>query len=317
MNCGYIYKIVFPNSKHYIGLTTTSLEQRTREHKNCAKSGDNRCVYNAIRKYNMIDTFELIEIDRSDTLEELYEKEIKYIIDYNSHGTGNGYNMTCGGDGVNGYIPTDDVRQKISESLKIYYTEHPEIKQQISERHKQFHKEHPEVAQQHSERQKKLLENPEAKQKNSEAQKKFHIENPEARQKMSESQKKRFENTEARQKTSEAQKKRFENLEERRKTSEAQKKYIEKHPEARHKISEAQKKRFENPETMKKILDAKGQNKPFDIFTLDGTYIKTFTYQFEAIEYLQKEHNITSTIKICAVLKGYRKSSAGFVFKYK
>ena len=45
--------------------------------------------------------------------------------------------------------------------------------------------------------------------------------------------------------------------------------------------------------------------------------VKTFTYQFEAIEYLRKEHNITSTVKISAVLTGKRGNSAGFVFKYK
>ena len=36
MTFGYIYKIVFPNGKHYIGLTTTSLEQRQTQHKNTA-----------------------------------------------------------------------------------------------------------------------------------------------------------------------------------------------------------------------------------------------------------------------------------------
>ena len=65
------------------------------------------------------------------------------------------------------------------------------------------------------------------------------------------------------------------------------------------------------------MLDGKGQNKPFDVFTTDGIFIKTFTYQFEAREYLQKEHHITSYIKIGAVLSGNQKTSAGFVFKYK
>ena len=51
--------------------------------------------------------------------------------------------------------------------------------------------------------------------------------------------------------------------------------------------------------------------------TTDGTFIKTFSYQFEAREYLQKEHHVTSTIKIGQVLSGTRGSSAGFVFKYK
>jgi hypothetical protein len=70
-----------------------------------------------------------------------------------------------------------------------------------------------------------------------------------------------------------------------------------------------------NPELKKK--SSKGQNKPFDIFNLNGEFIKTFNYQFEAKEYLQKEHNITTLIKISEVLSGKRKSSAGFVFKYK
>ena len=71
MPCGSIYKIQFPNGKHYIGLTTTSLEQRTKEHKRASKKGETKCLYNALRKYEMIDTLELIEIDTADTVEEL------------------------------------------------------------------------------------------------------------------------------------------------------------------------------------------------------------------------------------------------------
>ncbi len=59
-----------------------------------------------------------------------------------------------------------------------------------------------------------------------------------------------------------------------------------------------------------------GKNTPFDIFTKDGTFIKTFTYTFEAIDYLQKEYQV-KTIKIYDVLSGKRSSSAGFIFKYK
>jgi hypothetical protein len=103
-----------------------------------------------------------------------------------------------------------------------------------------------------------------------------------------------------------------------KKNSERGIQYYKEHPEARHKMSDVKKEYYQqNPDAIKKLLDAKGQNKPFDILTLDGTYIKTFTYQFEAIEYLQEEHNITSTIRISNVLSGNRKSSAGFMFKYK
>jgi len=94
------------------------------------------------------------------------------------------------------------------------------------------------------------------------------------------------------------------------------KKYYEETPGARDKCCERGKAVWKRPEHKTNILDAKGQNKPFDVFTIDGTFIKTFTYQFEAIEYLQTEHNITSTIKIGEVLRGTRNNSAGFVFKY-
>ena len=82
-------------------------------------------------------------------------------------------------------------------------------------------------------------------------------------------------------------------------------------------IVKYKKKRFENPEEIRKISDSKGFNKPFDVFTLDGTLINTFNYQFEAIKFIREEHNITSTILISQVLSGKRKSSAGFIFKYK
>ena len=65
------------------------------------------------------------------------------------------------------------------------------------------------------------------------------------------------------------------------------------------------------------MTDGKGKNKPFDVFTKDGTFIKTFDYQIEAREYLQKEYDITSTFHISDVLAGRLKKTAGFVFKYK
>ena len=100
--------------------------------------------------------------------------------------------------------------------------------------------------------------------------------------------------------------------------SDRTKDYFKNHPEAGKEHGERMKTHYEdNPQHKKTILDSKGQNKAFDIFTLDEKFIKTFKYQFEAREYLQKEYNITTFIKISEVLSGTRKSSAGFVFKYK
>jgi CHASE3 domain sensor protein len=320
MPYGIIYKIPFPNGKNYIGLTTTSLEQRKNEHKKDAKDyGNTRILYNALRKYNMVDTFELIEIDTADTLEELYEKEIKYIQEYNSYYLdGNGYNMTYGGDGVNGYVYTEEDKLKMSEAQKKYYENNPEARQKNSEAQKKYHQDNPDAGKEHSERLKKHYDNPEVRQQHSETLKKYYQDNPEAIQQMSEARKKYFENNpEAGKEHSERLKKYFEKPESIQKNSEAQKKYYENNPEARQKMSEIIKKHYGNPEARKKSLDGRGKNKQFDVFTVDGTFIKTFTYKFEAIEYLQKEYNITSTMKINEVLKKKRKSTAGFVFKYK
>ena len=353
MTFGSIYKIQFPNGKHYIGLTTTSLEQRTKEHNSCAKNGDTKCLYNALRKYNMVDSFELTEIDTADTLEELCEKEILYIQEYNSYYMDrNGYNMTFGGEGTNGYVYTEEDRQRNSKAQKKRfenpeerenliisqkkYWEKPESIKKHCERMKKRFEDNPELAKEMSESQKKRFENPEEREKHcermkqrfednptlakehSERMKKRFGDNPELKEKMSQLQKEYWDNPESRQLISEKKKKYYQdNPEARQKHSEALKKYYE-NPEARQKNKDAQKKSYEdNPELKKKILDTKGKNKPFDAFKIDGTFIKTFTYNFEANEYLQNTYNITSNIKIGQVLTGSRKSSAGFVFKYK
>ena len=151
MTCGTIYKIQFPNGKHYIGLTTTSLEQRKIQHKQTAKRGDTKCLYNALRKYDMIDTLELIEIDTADTEEELCEKEIGYILIYNSYYmNGNGYNMTFGGEGTFGYVFTEEAREKQSEIKKKYHQENPEAGKEHSEKMKKYYEDNPEVREQMS-----------------------------------------------------------------------------------------------------------------------------------------------------------------------
>jgi len=265
MTYGYIYKIEFPNGKHYIGLTTTSLEQRRGDHKRAAKSGANQYLYNALRKYDMEDTFELIEIDTADTYDELCELEIGYILMYNSYYKDeNGYNMTFGGEGTRGYVHTEDVRQKISEITKKYYQENANAGKEHGEIMKKYWEKNPHLRKQHSEILKKHYKN-----------------NPDKIQQISESLKTYYANN----------------------------------PEAIQKNIEAQKKR--SPDWIIKKLNLLGQNKPFDVFTKDGIFIKTFTYQFEAREYLQKEHHITSYIKIGEVLSGQQKKSAGFVFKYR
>ena len=87
----------------YIGLTN-NLDKRWKQHNKHAKAGDTRLLYKALKKYNMVDTFQTIVIDTAETKKELCEKEIAYIEIHNSHNIhGNGYNMTDGGEGAIGY----------------------------------------------------------------------------------------------------------------------------------------------------------------------------------------------------------------------
>ena len=340
MSCGSIYKIVFPNGKHYIGLTTTSIEQRTKEHRSCVKSGDNKCLYNAIRKYDMVENLELIEIDTADTNEELCELEILYIHEYNSYYmNGRGYNMTYGGEGTNGYVFTEEDKLKMSKSAKTHFDNRneDEIKkfkeahakpyegecgnkkrQKISETKIQYYLDNPKARQLISDTQKKRYENPEEIKKNSEAQKKNHKEHPERGREHSERMLMSFQdNPNKGREHSERMKKMYENPEAIKRNRDSQLKHNKEHPEKGREHSEALKERWENQDFMRKIADGKGRNKPFDVFTTDGTFIKTFTYQFDAREYLEKEHSITSAIAIGSVLSGKNKSSKGFVFKYK
>jgi hypothetical protein len=302
----------------------------------------------------MVDTFELIEIDTADTIEELCELEILYIQEYNSYYLNKtGYNMTFGGEGFNGYVRTEEDKQKMSERAKKYHEDNPDARERMSERMKQyyentpaareecrermikyfednpdagqlhsrkliqFYNDHPHARQQASERTKAQFQSQEARQQASDIKKELYKQNPEQRKLISEGLEAYYLTPGAREKHGELQKKRFEDPRERQKLFDAQETYW-KNPEARQAQSERMKERFKtNPESLKKKLDTQGNNKPFDVSKTDGTFIKTFTYQFEALEYLRTEHNITSTIKIGEVLRGQRESSAGFVFTYK
>lgn len=303
---GFIYKILFPNGKVYIGLTKNSIEKRTREHK-CNANNDDKLniVYKALRKYDMIETFELIVIDTADNDEELCEKEIAYILMYNSHYVdGNGYNMTYGGEGTGGYVHTEEDKQRASEAQTNYFNNNPDkMELQVAKLHRRRIENPVEWGKEHGEKMNKHYD-PNTKS------------GMEAREKASKKSIEQFEQPGAREKASEGQKRRFENPEERKKNSEVQKIRYAK-PGEIEKISEAAKKRHAQPGAKEKLLEQRGKNKPFDVHKTDGTFIGTFTYQFKASEYIQKEFDITIDKSISAVLRGTQQTSKGFTFKYK
>lgn len=93
-----VYKITNRiNSKIYIGITTQHLYIRISQHKYIAeKTNDNRPLYNSMRKYGF-SSFSFEIIDYASNIDELNEKEIKYIKDLNPIDRNIGYNVELGG----------------------------------------------------------------------------------------------------------------------------------------------------------------------------------------------------------------------------
>ena len=120
--CG-IYKITnLVNGKVYIGQSV-DIYKRWKSHKwssynkNC--SDYDNILHRAFRKYGEDKfSFEIIE---ECSEEELNEKEIYYIKEYNSYvknESANGYNLTIGGDGTRGRVVTEEQLVKMSQIMK-------------------------------------------------------------------------------------------------------------------------------------------------------------------------------------------------------
>ncbi len=98
MKCGLIYKYENKiNGKIYIGQTCNSLKKRHKKHLTQMRHNDNDYFHRALKKYGF-ENFTLSIVEDNILLEELDDKEIYYIKQYDSYYTsGKGYNMTKGG----------------------------------------------------------------------------------------------------------------------------------------------------------------------------------------------------------------------------
>ncbi len=169
------------NGKCYIGKTVYSLKKRKSDHLSEAKTKSNNYYFhNAIRKYGKDAFIWNIVDDTCETEDELNMMEYHYIMQYNSYKTGNGYNLTLGGDGTCGWSPSEEIRQNSSKRMKLYRIEHPwsginhpnygknltdETKQKLSERcftqnHPLYNvsgKDHPNYGKRHTEESKQKI----------------------------------------------------------------------------------------------------------------------------------------------------------------
>ena len=95
-----VYKITNNVNGHgYIGITQCSLAKRWREHLCAARTGSDKRLYRAMRKYGT-DNFSIAVLYEADSFQELQVVERGLIA---AHGTyasnGKGYNLTSGGEG--------------------------------------------------------------------------------------------------------------------------------------------------------------------------------------------------------------------------
>jgi len=104
------------NGKSYIGKTEKSLDTRRDLHLAAAKQKSHFAFHRAIAKYGP-DAFEWQILDTADDLQDLNQKEQRYISLYESFGL-KGYNMTAGGEGQSGWVPTEQTRQTWSQQRK-------------------------------------------------------------------------------------------------------------------------------------------------------------------------------------------------------
>lgn len=98
---GYIYCITnLINSKRYVGKTTTTIEERWKEHQHDSKKErcEKRPLYSAFNKYG-IDNFKIEELEYIEDNSLLSDREIYWIKELNTYGS-NGYNASKGGDGI-------------------------------------------------------------------------------------------------------------------------------------------------------------------------------------------------------------------------
>lgn len=126
-NKGVVYMVTNSvNGKRYIGITTRKFSKRINEHKydSLSRKHSNKSYFHkAICKYGFNKfIFEVIEEIFDNNYENLCNKlndlEKYYIKYYNTYDKRFGYNLTLGGDGVRGFVMSDEQKKIVSKTHK-------------------------------------------------------------------------------------------------------------------------------------------------------------------------------------------------------
>ena len=114
-----VYMHTTPSNKVYIGITSQDPLKRWGNGSNYKRQ---QYFYSAIKKYGWDNIKHEILFDNL-TESEAKQKEVELIAKCKSMNSDFGYNLTRGGDGVKGYVPTEETRKKISEAVVKRYSD--------------------------------------------------------------------------------------------------------------------------------------------------------------------------------------------------
>lgn len=158
---GVVYLISFPNGKKYVGITTTSFEERKASHISHMNTSG-LAVHQALKTFFGRETWEVIA--SADSWKQLVKIEIEMIDKYKSHISNNGYNLTLGGDGTVGYTHSEEQKQK-NRNSRIQYFSDKKNREKQSIANKIAHQKNPEQGMEHSKFQKKRFTDPTERRK--------------------------------------------------------------------------------------------------------------------------------------------------------
>jgi group I intron endonuclease len=117
------------NAKQYVGIAK-NLNARWHQHK--TMNGSSPYLHAAIKKYG-VDAFVFTHIATAYDLEAAFQIERLLIVDRNTK-TPHGYNLTDGGDGVQGFVFSEETKQIISEKSKLMWSNKEHIAKHLAVR---------------------------------------------------------------------------------------------------------------------------------------------------------------------------------------
>jgi len=112
-----IYKIENPNGRIYIGKTFDFSKRMSAYRRTCKNTKNQRLLYNSLVKYSFNNHVVTIlnsgvySLDEANSLEKFWIAN--YMSNAKKHPEKRGMNLTDGGDGLLGYVPTEETRIKL------------------------------------------------------------------------------------------------------------------------------------------------------------------------------------------------------------